>query len=329
MTKWLDMVCNATAVPEPAGRPRVDVGVVTWNTRDLTVRALRELLDSDQGCDLRLLVHDNASTDGTPEALREHVPEADVEVGESNVGFAAGVNRILARSDAPWFVTLNSDAWPEPGALRRLVDAAGRHPRAALVAPRLERPDGMLEHSTYPFPSVGVAAFTAVAGQRWWKHRARHLLLEGAWPHDEEVAVDWAVGAAWLMRRQAIDEVGGLDERFFMYVEDVEWCHRVRQHGWEVWFTPEAIVRHVGNASGAQKFADRRTETHLRNAYVFYRDTHSRSSTATYRLLNLVGCGRLYTLARLRGRRAEASYWAQHVRVHARPDGRQRHAPDG
>src|SRR5437763_12989581 len=115
------MVCNATAVPSPAQRPRVDVGVVTWNTRDLTVRALRSLLDSDQGCDVRLLVHDNASSDDTASALRAEVPESDVEVAADNLGFAAGVNRLIARSDAPWFMTLNSDAWPEPGAIRRLV----------------------------------------------------------------------------------------------------------------------------------------------------------------------------------------------------------------
>ena len=316
------MVCHATAVPSPVERPRVDVGVVTWNTRDLTVRALRRLLDSDQGCELRLLVHDNASTDDTVSALRAEVPEAAVEVSTDNLGFAAGVNRLLARSEAPWFLTLNSDAWPEPGAIGRLVEAAERHPRAALVAPRLERPDGALEHSTYPFPSVQVAAFTAVGGPRWWKSRARKLFIEGAWPHDIETQVDWAVGAAWLMRRAAIDEIGGLDERYFMYVEDVDWCHRAIQRGWEVWFTPTAVVRHVGNASGVQLFANRRTETHLRNAYTFYRGTHGPASTAAYRAFNLVGCARLYAIARARGRHADAAYWAQHVRVHAhRRDG--------
>ena len=76
----------------------VDVGVVTWNTSDLTVEALRRLVDSDQGCGLRLLVHDNASTDGTPDAVRAQVPEAEVEVSAQNLGFAAGVNRLLARS---------------------------------------------------------------------------------------------------------------------------------------------------------------------------------------------------------------------------------------
>src|SRR5436190_23393587 len=99
------------------GRARVDVGVVTYNTRDLSVTALRRLLDTDQDCDMRLLVRDNASTDGTAEAIATDVPEALLEAGTENLGFAGGVNSLLARSDAPWFVALNSDAWPEPGAL--------------------------------------------------------------------------------------------------------------------------------------------------------------------------------------------------------------------
>ena len=137
--------------------PRVDVGIVCWNTRDLTVEAIGRLLAAADGVDLRVLVRDNGSTDGTAEAVRERFPDLTVDVGD-NVGFAGGVNSLLARSDAPWFVTLNSDAWPEQGALRALVDAAERHPRAAVVAPQLLRPDGSLEHSAHPLPSVLVAA---------------------------------------------------------------------------------------------------------------------------------------------------------------------------
>src|ERR1041385_3215745 len=95
-------------------RPRVDVGVVTWNTAQLTADALRNLIDSDQGVDIRLLVRDNGSEDGTPEVVAQKVPEAEIEVGP-NVGFGAGTNALIAKSDAPWFFALNPDAWPEPG----------------------------------------------------------------------------------------------------------------------------------------------------------------------------------------------------------------------
>jgi N-acetylglucosaminyl-diphospho-decaprenol L-rhamnosyltransferase len=305
-------------VPDP--RPSVDVGIVTWNTREVTVDALRRLLAGDQGCDIRVLVHDNASSDGTAEAIRRELPAVDVVVGDRNGGFAYGVNRLLERSSAEWFFALNSDAWPEDGCLATLVRAAQRRPDAALVVPRIERPDGRLEHSTYPFPSVRVAAFTAFAGWRWLGvHRAGNLLLEGAWAHDEAREVDWAVGAAWLMRRSAVDAIGGLDERFFMYAEDVEWCWRARQHGWRVWFEPSALVRHVGNASGEKSYGRRRTAAYLRNTYRFYDAEHGPVARAAYRLLNVVGCARLYLLARWRHRPDQARFWADHLRVHLRP----------
>lgn len=302
-----------------AVRPKVDVGVVTWNTAELTVTALRRLIDADTGCDLRILVRDNASGDGTVAALRAKVPEVDIDAGDRNIGFAAGVNTLLSRSDAPWFLALNSDAWPKPGAIAALVAAAQRHPDAGLLVPRLVRPDGSLEHSTHPFPSLAVAAIYALGGSRVVGARiANRLLLEGAWMHDGPRNVDWAVGAAWLMRRTAIDEVGGLDERFFMYAEDLEWCWRASMMGWKVWFEPEAEVVHVGNASGEQRHSamSERTAAYLRNTYRFYRGAHGRVSTVAYRGLNLVAGVRLYALYRLRRDPETAAYWRSQWPVH-------------
>ena len=295
------------------GRPRVDVGVVTWNTRDLTVDALRRLLDTDQGARLRLLVHDNGSADGTPQAVREQVPEADVDAGADNLGFAAGVNRLLARSDAPWFLALNSDAWPEPGAVGALVAAAERHPRAAAVAPRLEQPDGTLEHSTHPFPSTSVALAGGLGARGRW---AQHHALNGAWMHDRERLVDWAVGAALLIRREALDDVGRFDESFFMYVEDLEWCHRARQRGWEIWFTPDAVVVHVGNASGERRYGSARTATWLANSYRFYRRHHGALATSAYRGANALGAALTAGRALAHGDVGRARFWRRQIALH-------------
>ncbi|CAN5813520.1 N/A [soil metagenome] len=299
------------------------MGVVTWNTAELTARALRLLVDATGDVDLRILVHDNASTDGTVETLRREVPEAEVAVGQGNLGFAAGVNRLLARSTAPWFLALNSDAWPLPGAVSRLIGTAEQHPEAAIVVPRLERPDGTLEHSTFPFPSLPVAALTAVGGYRWvLPCLAERRLLPGAGDHDVARAVPWAVGAAMLLRRRAVDDVGPFDERFFMYAEDMEWCWRAGQRGWAIWFEPAARVCHVGNASGEQRFEGRRTVAHLHNAYRFHRRIHGSVSTTAHRALNVIGIARLYGLARLRGDRREARRWRAHLRGHlTRPVG--------
>ncbi len=298
-------------------RPRVDVGVVTWNSRELTADALRRLLDSDQGVDVRVLVRDNGSSDGTPDMIRERVPEADLDAGAENLGFAAGMNTLIERSDAPWFVPLNSDAWPEPGALGALVECAERHPRAAVVAPRVERPDGTLEHSTHPFPSLRLAALLAFGPRRLLRgERGRRRLLEGAWDHREERSVDWAVGAALLMRRDALDELGGFDESFFMYAEDLEWCWRAWQRGWEVWFTPAAKVVHVGNVSGAQAYGARRTATYLHNTYRWLRRERGTLTARAYLWLGATGARRNAWGARRRGDEAGAAHWETVARAH-------------
>lgn len=302
-----------------ANRPAsVDVGVVTWNTADLTARTLRHVLDTDQGCEVRLLVRDNASSDGTVEVLRERVPEAEVDAGTENLGFAAGVNTLLDRSEAPWFFLLNSDAWPLPGAIGTLVATGDHHPRAAAVAPRIERPDGTLEHSTHPFPSLRMALTTAFAYQRIPRARAEELLLEGAWKHDRPRAVDWAVGAALLVRREAVDDLGGLDERFFMYVEDLEWCWRARKHGWEVRFEPGAVVRHVGNVSGEQGYGSRRTAVHVRNALRFYRREHGPMAAGAWWAANTLGTSLRYIGARMTRDHEAAGRWRTEARAYLR-----------
>jgi N-acetylglucosaminyl-diphospho-decaprenol L-rhamnosyltransferase len=304
-------------MPDDGTGDVVDVAVVTWNTRELTVAALRRLLDTDQGCRVRLLVHDNGSTDGTPEALRQEVPEAALEAGSENLGFAGGVNRLIARSRSPWVCLLNSDAWPEPGALGTLLATGRDRPRAAAIAPCLLRPSGEIEHSTHSFPSVEVAALTALGlYRRVGRRRAERLLLPGVWDHDRALAVPWAVGAALLMRREALDEVGPFDERFFMYAEDLDWCWRAADGGWEVWFEPDAVVRHVGDASGRQNYGADRPRAYMRNTYRVFRARHGRVVTGTYRALNAIGSMRLALLHLLRGDRARAAFWARQLPVH-------------
>jgi N-acetylglucosaminyl-diphospho-decaprenol L-rhamnosyltransferase len=287
----------------------VDVGVVTWNSRDVTVDALRRLLEVTGGVDVRLLVRDNDSSDGTADAIAAAFPEAVVDPGRENLGFAAGMNTLIARSDAPWFFALNPDAWPEPGCLDVLVRAAEANPQAAAVAPRILRPDGTLEHSTLPFPSLRVALMMAAGAQRWFPKTGRTMLLEQAWMHDEARTVDWAVGAALLMRRAALEDIGGFDERFFMYVEDLEWCWRARQRGWTILFEPDAVVRHIGNVSGEQRYADRRMAAYVSNTYRFYRDEHGAAAASAFKWLNVLGAARNYVEARLSRDEKVARYW--------------------
>jgi N-acetylglucosaminyl-diphospho-decaprenol L-rhamnosyltransferase len=308
-------------------RPLVDVGIVTWNTAELTVKGVRHLLDTDQGCDLRILVRDNASSDGTPDTLAEGVPEAEIDAGTHNLGFAAGVNTLIARSSAPWLFLLNSDAWPQPGAIGALVRAAESNPRAAAVVPRIEYPSGRLQHSTHPFPSLRVAATVAFAWNRIPRRKADELMLEGAWKHDRPRRVDWAIGAAMLLRRSALETVGGFDERFFFYAEDLEWCWRARKHGLDVWFEPTAVVHHVRSASGDQLYGGKRTRAHFHNALRFYRSEHGTVKAAAWWGLNMIGSALQLAGALVRRDRALARRWAQRTLAQAQAPFAREHGP--
>lgn len=297
-------------------RPRVDVGVVTWNSAGLTSEALRRLVHSDQGVDLRVLVWDNASEDGTAEAIAAATPDVEVIRSPENLGFAKAVNHLVKRSDAPWFFALNSDAWPEPGAIGRLAAIAARHERAAAIAPKLLRPDGSLEHSTHPFPSLAMGLVDAAGLRPFLPRRwADDRCLEGVWGHDRLRQVDWAVGAALLLRRRALDAVGGFDERFFMYQEDLYWCYRARALGWEIWFEPASVVRHVGGVSGRRRFGEQRAvleDVHLR---CMLTETMGAPRASVHHALQTTAAARSYARARLAGEPGERAYWRVQLRA--------------
>jgi N-acetylglucosaminyl-diphospho-decaprenol L-rhamnosyltransferase len=281
---------------------RVDVGIVSWNTRDLTLTAVqRALAQNADGLHVRVLVRDNGSTDGTADAVRAAYPEAEVDCGD-NVGFAAGVNALLARSDAPWFFLVNSDAWPEEGVLAQLLDAAGRHPRAGLLAPRLLRPDGALEESVHALPTLRLAA--------------RGLLGRARPQPTSEGPVGWAVGAALLLRRKAVDDIGPWDDRFFMYAEDLDYCWRAQARGWQVCFVPQAVVRHVGNASGSQRYGEQREQVAIRNANQVVAERLGPLRGAVWRALNAAAAVRMALRAERRRDRGRADHWWRQVPAH-------------
>ena len=297
----------------------IDVGVVTWNTAEVTPEALRRLLDANGGLRLRLLVRDNGSTDGTVEAIRAAVPEAEIDADADNLGFAAGLNRLIARGSAPWFLALNPDAWPEPGALGPLLRAGESMATAAAVAPRIERPDGTLEHSTHPFPSLRVELIHALGARHWLAPRKlEREMLETFWNHDRSRRVDWAVGAVLLMRRSALEEIGPWDEGYFMYAEDIDWCRRAFDAGWDLLFEPDSLFRHVGNASGAKAFGSARVEREAAALIRYYRKFHGPAATVLYRSVSAVACAEQWLVARLRSDHAAAERWSRQAQAMVR-----------
>jgi GT2 family glycosyltransferase len=223
--------------------PEVSAVVVTHDA----LPWLERCLDSLQGTPT--VVVDNASGDGTPAFVRERFPEA-LLVEQENLGLGAGWNRGIEATSGRYVLILNADAWLTEGSLGRLVRFADTRPDAAVVAPRLLNTDGSLQRSVRGFPTPWRLA-TEYLFLRKLAPRSRlvNAFYAGGFDHDEVREADFVMGACMLVRRAAIDVVGSLDESFFLFSEETDWCYRFSQAGWKVLFYPGAECVHVGGAS--------------------------------------------------------------------------------
>jgi GT2 family glycosyltransferase len=167
------------------------------------------------------------------------------------VGFARGYNQAAAQARGRHLLLLNPDTVTRPGALRRLVEFLDAHPKAGAVGPRLLNSDGSLQYSCRRFPHPLAALFrNTPLGKLFPRNRYTRAYLMTDCDHSREAEVDWISGAAMAIRREAWEQVGGFDEGFFMYAEDMDWCRRARTAGWEIWYAPGAeIVHHIGRSS--------------------------------------------------------------------------------
>jgi N-acetylglucosaminyl-diphospho-decaprenol L-rhamnosyltransferase len=210
------------------------------------------------------VVVDNGSTDGTLDLVRERFPRARV-LERENRGLAAGWNAGIAETSSRYVLLLNADAWALRDAVERLVAFADEHPRAAIVAPRLENLDGSLQRSVRGFPTLWRLA-TEYLFLR--KLAPRTALLNGfyagGFAHDEPRRIEWAMGAVLLVRRAAVEEVGPADESFFLFSEETDWSYRFGAAGWEVWFDPGAEFAHVGGASHGDRLYVENLRSQLR-----------------------------------------------------------------
>jgi N-acetylglucosaminyl-diphospho-decaprenol L-rhamnosyltransferase len=215
--------------------------IVSYNVRDLLLRCIASL-KADGVHDI--VVVDNASRDGSADAVRASEPEVTVLALTTNVGFAAGVNRGVARTSAPYVLIVNPDVVVEPGSTKALVDALERDEQLGIVGPRIETAEGEVYPSARAFPNLVDAAGHAFLHFVWPSNpfSRRYRMLD--WDRGTARDVDWVAGTHVLVRRTAWDAVGGFDEAYFMYMEDVDLCWRLRRAGWRTGYEPAARVSH-------------------------------------------------------------------------------------
>jgi len=221
--------------------PQLSVIIVSFNTREMTLDCLRTLERAVAGIASEVIVVDNASSDGSAAAIRAAFPQVQVLESGRNAGFGAANNLGMRAARGGYFLLLNSDAFPEPGAIAALLAALQAQPGIGVAGPRTLNPDGSLQISCYRFTSPLHA----------WQENLWLSRGYSRWAHDTRREVEFVIGACLLVRRAVFAQVGGFDERFFMYSEEADWQRRIWDAGWKVLFVPEARVMHLGGASGA------------------------------------------------------------------------------
>ena len=276
--------------PTPAGDPvtgvTVRVGIVSWNTASLLERCLRALPAALEGVEAEVVVVDNSSSDRSAEIAAAH---ARVVRNATNVGYARAMNQALAGTGAGVLIALNPDTEPPPGSLATLVRRLLDDPGVGLVAPQLVGADGVTQWTARRFPSLGVGAATCILPRRVQRGPiGRHLLLELADQPTAPRDVDWAIGAVHVIRTAALAGRAPYDERWFMYVEDIELCWWLARRGWRRRFEADLAVVHVGNAAGAQAWGDQYMGRCFDAMYDWYERDRSRVGVRAWAALNAV-----------------------------------------
>jgi GT2 family glycosyltransferase len=262
-----DQVNNkeAEASPETKTYPEVTVVIVNYKTRNFLRNCLKSLADSSGNLNLKINVVDNCSEDGSVEMVKNEFPDVNLIENSKNLGFSRANNLVIRTSQSPFILLLNPDTVLESDTLSKLLDFMEENKGVGVVTPKLVRPDGRLDLGCRRgFPTVeGILA--------------RGLGLSFLFPKDKKLAsyhllyldenqtseVDAVAGAFMLVRNEVIQQVGVLDESFFLFGEDLDWCYRIKQADWKVFYYPEAKAVHFGRQS--------RKQANLRSTWEFYK----------------------------------------------------------
>ena len=242
--------------------------VVNWNTRDLLEQCLQSVYATVKGILFEVYVVDNGSTDGSAEMVRSSFSKVRLIQNKDNVGFVRANNQAIELSQGRYVLLLNSDTRVLPGSLNTIIQLMDDNSRVGIAGVRLLNSDGSFQASYTPFPTLWREFLMLSTLGR----RILHPHFPSCGPKTEKGAQrikGYLEGAFLMARRGAVNKVGGLDERIFMYAEDVDWCYRFHQAGWEIWYLPQAPIIHHGGQSSKKRPGRMEAELYRSRVYFF------------------------------------------------------------
>ena len=242
-------------MPLPQRKIKVSIIVISWNTKKLLGECLDSIREFAADLSCEVIVVDNSSEDGSQEMVQNLYPEVHLIKNDYNSGFAKANNQAVKVSSGEYVLLLNSDARLISSSLQNLLELAEKNPAAGLIGARLLNPDGSFQASHTPFPTLwsellilsGLGRFFS---DSWYPSRGPQVEMG---PQQ----VDYVEGACLLCRKDVYLQVGGLDEAYFMYAEEVDLCFAMKKAGYQVWYHPEACIIHHGGASSANRRTQR------------------------------------------------------------------------
>jgi GT2 family glycosyltransferase len=269
----------------------VSVIIVNWNTRVLLKECLTSVYTDPPAFALEVIVIDNGSEDGSVEMVRVDFPQVMLIINSTNEGFARPNNVGMNTSTGRCVLLLNSDTVVHPGAIAELKVFLDTHADVGACGPMLLNPDGTVQHSVKGFPSIWTHACDMLFLDRLFPHSRLFGRGEMAYfPYEQTQEVDHLMAAAFLVRREVIDQVGLLDERFSIYYNDMDWCYRMRGHGWKIYYVHSARVTHYLGQTIAQVNKEFRYFRELHeNVMLFYQKHYGRWAVTFYKLLLAIG----------------------------------------
>lgn len=250
---------------------RLSVIVVVYDAAEYLRRCLVSLEVHLQGVEHEICVVDNASNDGGVSLVRERFPKAKLLLHDRNLGFAAGTNAGLRATSGRFVLWLNPDCELTNGGIHELLEAFEREPTLGVIGPKVTGPGGDLQPSCRSFPSYQTAFFSrqSVLTRLFPANPFSERYLRAGEDSERRRDGDWVSGACLLHRREVADGIGGIDERFFMYCEDVDFCLRARAAGWRVAYHPGLEVKHY-LAGSTRKLPLRMIREHHRSMWSYY-----------------------------------------------------------
>lgn len=258
--------------------------IVNWNTKQLLLDCIESIYRTVHRASFEVFVVDNASTDGSVEAISQAYPAVNVMVNTTNLGFAKANNVAMRRMSGRYAVLLNSDTILKDAALESMLDFMERQPRAGMCGPQLLNKDGSKQNSTGNFPMLLTEFVSKKVVRLLFPETYKRAFQSHSGGSNDVIEVDFIVGACMVVRKTAMDEAGMLDEDYFFLYEEVDWCFRIKKAGWLICHIPVSEVYHLGGQSMKELNLRARVES-WRSRYLFFEKSLMLSSSARYGLL--------------------------------------------